>query len=465
MSVSKKGLLHHGPAKIYFRAFTGVYCIVLTVFISVWWKDTSGNPALYRITGLLSALLFSLTVILFLKHWISSWFSPSQEACHASDTGKVEFPTVVRLFLSFLAVDAMILLFVFFLQWKLQGQTSFKDSLSLWSYTDSYHYLNIARDWYLQEGPQDRLVELVFLPGYPLAVRAVATFVPDYLYAGMLVSAISFAGAGTILYCLARLDMDHRTAMRALRYTVLMPGVFFFAAPQSESLFFLLSISCIYLLRKRAWLPACLLGGLASFTRSLGILLLIPAVFEMVRADRSHVQSGKSRSQRILPFLMLFLILSGFGCYCMICNSISGDPLKWIIYQRENWDQQIGLFFSTAAQEVMYLVYTFQYQDYRQMVGVWIPNLMAAFGALGIMVFSIRKIRPSYGAYFLSYYAVAFGATTLISGPRYLLVLFPITFGIAQITRKRGVDCILTILAVFLSILYTLLFIYHSHIW
>lgn len=40
-----------------------------------------------------------------------------------------------------------------------------------WLCTDSQHYMDIARDWYLSDGEWDRLVQLVFLPGYPIVVR------------------------------------------------------------------------------------------------------------------------------------------------------------------------------------------------------------------------------------------------------------------------------------------------------
>ena len=75
------------------------------------------------------------------------------------------------------------------------------------------------------------------------------------------------------------------------------------------------------------------------------------------------------------------------------------------------------------------------------------------------------RIRPSYGAYFVSYYAIAFGATNLLSGPRYLLVLFPFVFGIAEITRKRAVDIVMTLMTAATALIYLLLFVYQCYIW
>ena len=441
-----------------------IYAIVITCFICAWWKNTPGMPPAGRMAGLLSAVLFSVVIILFMKHWSIEW-QPLFEEQTGPKSEPIRTLVLIRLFFTFLMVDVFIVLLIFFLQWRLFGQTSFKNGLTLWSSTDSFHYLNIAREWYLSEGPYDRLVELAFLPGFPLAVRAVASIIHNYLYAGMLVSAVSFAGAETILYCLARLDMDHRTAMRVLRYTVILPGSFFFASPQTESLFLLLSVSCIYLARKKAWFPACLLGGLSAFTKSVGIILLVPVAFELIYDSLKKVNQNPSRSCRSLPFLMLLMIPSGFFLYCLICKKVSGNPFQWMIYEKDYWHQQMGLFFQTAAYQTEKVILDYRSMEYTTLFGIWIPNLIVSFSALLIMAFTIHKMRLSYGAYFISYYVIAFGATFLLSAPRYALVLFPIVFGIADITKKRSVDILLSALAIIISVLYTLMFIARCQVW
>ena len=68
-----------------------------------------------------------------------------------------------------------------------------------WLCTDSQHYMDIARDWYLSDGKWDRLVQLVFLPGYPVVVRLFSYLTGDCLAAGLFVSALSFAGSGGML--------------------------------------------------------------------------------------------------------------------------------------------------------------------------------------------------------------------------------------------------------------------------
>lgn len=65
--------------------------------------------------------------------------------------------------------------------------------------------------------------------------------------------------------------------------------------------------------------------------------------------------------------------------------------------------------------------------------GLYIPNLVCGFGALGIMVPGIKKLRPGDGAFFLAYYGVAMGCTWLLSAPRYLAVCYPLALGLGAL--------------------------------
>ena len=129
--------------------------------------------------------------------------------------------------------------------------------------------------------------QLVFLPGYPIVVRIVSRIVRDYVLSGMLVSVLCFAGALCVFYRLVLEEYSADAARRAAVFLCLMPGAFFFFAPMSESLFLLLSASCLYACRKRKWLLAGLFGALAAFTRSLGLMLFVPLFFEFV-SDLLH---------------------------------------------------------------------------------------------------------------------------------------------------------------------------------
>ena len=158
---------------------------------------------------------------------------------------------------------------------------------SFWTSLDSRHYLDIARDGYIAQGDYDRMVQLVFFPGYPVAVRLLSFLLGgQLLLSSFVVSAVSFAGAGCLFYRLMRLDASHEEAVRAVVFLCLLPGVFFFAAPMSESFFLLLAVGSCYAARTGRWFPAGLLGGAAALTRSVGVLLLVPLFFEWMALPR-----------------------------------------------------------------------------------------------------------------------------------------------------------------------------------
>lgn len=447
-----------------FLLFASVLFVIASAVVLYWRHKHPGISAAGRWSALISVSLFLVVCVLFLWHWLSDW-RISDIGGQGISQGRIGVGVIVRVFLALLALDAAIVLFVYVLRMALKEQTDFLESLAFWTCTDSQHYLAIAEDWYLSEGSLDRLVQLVFLPGYPLSIRAMNVIVHNYLYAGMLVSGLAFAGAGTVFYCLARLDMGHDEAIRALRYACILPGSFFYAAPMSESLFLLLCVSCIYLTRKRKWLPACVLGGLAAFTRSLGLVLAVPVGFELITDTWKYGLRGLSIWKRVLQYAALLLIPAGFGAYCLICREVSGDPFRWMVYQREHWSQQLGLFFHTAAYQTENAISALRGHDFKLMLGLWIPNLLCSFAALTIMAASIRKLRPSYGAYFIAYYVIAIGATWLLSAPRYLLVLFPLPLGLSKITENRHIDALLTAAITALGVLYTLAFAARWQVW
>ena len=332
-------------------------------------------------------------------------------------------------------------------------------ALEFWRCLDSRHYLDIARDGYIAAGERDRVVQLVFLPGYPLVVRAVMLLVPSDICAGLLTSAVCFAGAGCVVYRLLRLDLPHRDAVRALRFLVLAPGSFFFAAPMSESLFLLLTAAALYLARTHRPVLGGLCGAYAAFTRSLGLLLIVPLLWELVH---DAVQRRRISIRQVVGLLLVPL---GFAAYCCINRRVSGNPFQFLIYQREHWNQRTGLFFSTAAYQTDYLLRCLRSGNWRDALGLWLPNLIACFSALILLAKAAPRLRASQTAWFLAYYIIAVGATWLLSAPRYLLVLLPVPLALAQCAQKRTANIALTALSALAALGYLAAFALRWQVW
>ena len=79
-------------------------------------------------------------------------------------------------------------------------------------------------------------------------------------------------------------------------------------------------------------------------------------------------------------------------------------------------------------------------------IGLWGPNLAYLFGSLAILIPAVPRLRSSYTAYFLLYFALAAGSTGLLSAPRILTAAFPLPLALACASGKRWADLLLTLL-------------------
>ena len=439
---------------------------VLCAVWVLWYRGQKAVSVPAFAAALTTAALFALVCLRFVPVWMRAWSRGAGE----SEGGEslAEPPGMgLRIFALLLGVDLAVLLLGWAVWRATGGPGSLRGYLEFWRCLDSGQYLDIVREWYPSEGEMSALVRLVFLPGYPVLVRLVNLLIGTDLVSGLVVSGLAFAGAGTVLYRLLRLDLPHRDALRAVRYLCLLPGVFFFAAPMSDGLFLLLCALCLYLARKKSWVLGCLCGGAAAFTRSLGLSLLIPMIFllaEDALRERDRLRAGERWGRIALRAVSLLLIPAGFGVYCWINYRVSGDPFKFMEYQSVHWHQHLGWFFNTAAYQTDYAVNDFT-EKLTVFLGLWLPNLLFNFGGLILMFFAAKKLRPGYTAWFIGYYAVAYGATWLLSGPRYLIALVPFPLAMAVVTEKRAADILLTVCCGVLAILYYLAFFLRWQVW
>ena len=437
--------------------YTGFCLTVLLALFLNWMVNMPPATLPAAVSSVLITALFALLGIRFIPQWMEGW-SGSYEAMEAR--GDKPSTIFLRLFTALILTRLAVIGLSYILDCVLSGGGNFVNKLySIWTSGDGAHYLDIAERWYQSSGSRDEVVLLVFLPLYPILVRAVTFIFGNYFFSAMLISQLCFAFAGTLLYRLARLDMEHRDALRAVKYLVVLPSAFFFSAPMSDSLFLLLSLSCIYLARKKRYALSCVLGGLAAFTRSLGLSLLAPICFELI-ADLIREIKCRGDVKRYLRCLPALLIIpSGFALYLYINYRVSGNPFQYAIYQREHWSQSLGYFWNTASYQIQYALSSIESGELWRFFGLWLPNLVFIFGSLVVMAAAVGHIRPSYTAYFIAYYVVGMGVTWLLSGPRYLAALFPLSLAFSVVTKKRPADTLLTAALSVGAVLYMLAFV------
>ena len=303
--------------------------------------------------------------------------------------------------------------------------TQLADTFRVFTGLDSRHYFDIARSGYTPNANTGEYLNLVFFPGYPLLTGLFMLVFPEVL-SGYLAAWIPFLLAGTALYRLFRLGREKAAALRMLLWLFILPGAVFYSYPMSESLFLAASAAALYLGRTGRWFAAGVCGFVAAFTRSLGVLLLLPLGIELLEsAGPLSRETWKAKRKDLLKGLACLLPVPLALCiYLYINAAVAGDPLAFLQYQRTNWHQSAGWFFTTAGTQAEYALRTFT-EAPAKFWGLWMPNLAVGFASLALMLLRGRRLRLSEGAWFFAYFAVCYGTTWLLSGPRYMAVFFP----------------------------------------
>ena len=332
------------------------------------------------------------------------------------------------------------------------------DTFKLYSGLDSKHYFDIARSGYSVTNGAGEILDLVFFPGYPVLTGILMMALPEVL-SGYLAAWIPFLIAGMTLYRLFRLGYDRRKSLRILLWMCLLPGAVFYSYPMSESLFLAAAAGTVYTARTRRWFAAGVCGFLAAFTRSTGLLLLVPLGIELLEQYAGRYRKDAKRLVR--DGACLLMIPLAFAVYLYINYAAEGDPLKFLQYQKSNWHQEAGWFFRTAGIQMDYAVRNWT-ENRVKFWGLWVPNLAVGFSSLLLMLLKGRKLRVSDGAWFFAYFAVCYGASWLLSGPRYMAVFWPMAILTEEIRVPKAVKAVVLLAA---AAVYTICFGMRWSVW
>src|SRR5215208_6999135 len=320
---------------------------------------------------------------------------------------------------------------------------------------DSVWYLGIAHDGYGSDG------SVAFFPLYPLLVRFFApTGDPAaLLFASYLVSLGALLGALYLLRRLAELELGPDAARRALWLLALFPGALWLGVPYSESLFLLLSVGAFYAARTGRWAWAGSCAGLASATRSAGILLLVPLA----------VIWWRSRPRRPRELAWLGIAPAGIAAYSGALAAGQGDAFAYMHLQSVWFRSFAGPFGAVvdgadaAWDGARQLLSGSRTPVFFEPAG-GDPYIAAAHNLelFAFLVFAVvatagvlRRLPAEYGAYTLATLALPLSFPVapqpLMSLPRFVAVLFPLFMWLAT---RRGWRLLLAAFALLLA-LYT----------
>ncbi len=189
---------------------------------------------------------------------------------------------------------------------------------------DAVHYLSLAKDGYHADS-NVLLNNTRAWPLYSWLIRLLGGWAGQtgLIYAGLLISNLAFFGALVLLHRLTVEDLGAQSARRTVMAMAVFPGAFFFSAAYPEALLVFLSVASFYAMRGRRWLPAAILGGLAALTRGPGVLMIVPFLWESVRA------TGLSSRRVWWPIMLSGFMPLGTLIFMAALWVEVGDPLAF----------------------------------------------------------------------------------------------------------------------------------------
>ena len=318
----------------------------------------------------------------------------------------------------------------------------------LWLHWDTRHYIGIAEEGYTAVG--DERLRLVFFPLYPLLMRAFSVFTGgDVFLGGLLVSLLCTMVASALLVDLGLMHGDKKTAALAVGYFLLSPMSVFLNCAYTEALFIALTLGAVCLLRRgHPWLAA-LCGAASALTRMPGVIiagLFIIALLAKIPKRELSVRAALSCAGQVL------IVFSGLFIYWGMNWIVTGDPFTYLVYQKENWYQEVGSFWQTAETTMYYVLSVIGADDW---FFCWVTQLVAMFAVYALLAFRQKALPFDLAAYSFVYVAVVLSPTWLLSGPRYLYALCALPLLKAKMVKSGAVHGMLLAVSAALLVLYT----------
>lgn len=301
-----------------------------------------------------------------------------------------------------------------------------------WERWDALWYLRIAAHGYAVDDHS-----AAFFPGYPAAIRAVAFLTGGHiLLAAYVVSNLAYLAALAVIYRWTQDEFDVDLAKRTVVLLAIFPSAFFFFAPYSESLFLLAVAVALYAARRSRWLVASVAAGFGTAVRSMGVVLALAVIFECLRQCVSARPAERDAIRGIVRCLGVAAVsMSGVIAYLAWWWQQAGQPL--LPFRSEGgWDRNAQWPWITLWDGV---------RDGVQWVGSYpggyhFLDLLVVAVAVASAVWVIRRTALTYGIYtgasLIAPLCMEFPGRPFMSMTRFVLVIVPIFWGIAEFSRR-----------------------------
>ncbi len=296
--------------------------------------------------------------------------------------------------------------------------------LDLWGVWDSYWYMDIAQNGYSTVGSiasNPDQTNFPFFPLYPMLMQLIGKLTGgEYFLAGLFISNACLLISAFVLYKLVEKDANPKTARRTIKYLFLFPISFIFSGVFTESLYLCLSLLCFYFAKRRNWWLVGVCGALLSATRTLGVLIALPMLFEYLRSIDFRLNQVRFNS------LFLLLVPLGLLGFCWYSYQTTGDFFYFKTNQAA-WQREL-------ANPIAVL-----WQAGRSGIETSDPKMLLEIGfsilALVLLNAGYRKIGFAY--WLMGMYSLVIPLSAGVdSMARFTLPIFPIFIVLAQQSQR-----------------------------
>ncbi len=315
-----------------------------------------------------------------------------------------------------------------------------------WDRWDAQHYLYLATHGYAATGDARNLI--AFFPLYPALVSAIAATGLPARTAALTISNLAGVVAAILLYEIAaapgveraaalaapgveraavspRQDLRENAAFRAATFFIAFPTAYFLLVGYTEALFCALAFGAVLAARRRRFLLAGMLGGLAAAARLTGLALLPFLMIELFYARRALSDVWRA-------LLAPGLIVLGFLTYLATNLLVLGNPFAFIGVQRQHWSHSLSapwVGFRDAIQGITWRVPW-------EKLTVGGGELAGGIAAYATTTLSWLRLRPSDAAYATVLTVMVTFLPFWLSIPRYLLAMYPLFLLVGRISQR-----------------------------
>jgi hypothetical protein len=299
----------------------------------------------------------------------------------------------------------------------------------LYAKFDSGWYLSIIEGGYGKPPPDGKPSNHAFFPLYPITAKALRdTFAMNGFHAGLVVTYLCLFLAMNLFYREGVERLGERDARATVAFFLLFPTAFFLAAVYAESMFLLFALLAFRDARRGTAGKTAFWGFLLGLTRA-SALTVAPALFLAAlerRVGEPRRRWGRAAVIGLVPIATVFLWIFGIGW-------ISGEP-GLFFRSMEGWRRGTSSLSGVAAWflSMVRFVHTNWRRD---------PGLALDYGVtlLFLLVGGYQLLKRRWADAAWTGGAIALPMTTGVSEgmPRFLLVVYPVYFALAEVSRGR----------------------------